>query len=1234
MKRRLNRVLSLLMTCAMVTSNIPVYAAGETVSDTTAEVVAESTIEADDEADEPETDKPAEEPVKEDETTAGEEASAAEDDAAGEEADVTDGDYQDITGYCEIKDGVLSKYTGDFAYISIPSGVTEIYDSTFSNHKEIKGVRFPSSIKNIGYSSFSGCKALELIELPTANPLVIEGYAFYETAMGKGTSNGDLVIPANVTNIGPGAFSKCSMLGTVTFAGGSGSVKMDSNVFAYNDRLSKITLSERTTDVPERFAGGCQQLEEVVWNANLKTIGERAFYENIKLKSSDLSNTVLTSIGYQAFGGSTMLPVVKLPVSSSLEIGGYAFSRTSMNNGTDEGDLVIPANVTKIGEGAFNNCPMLGTVDIVSGSDTIDFGNSVFSTDERLSSIKLSDRVTVIPQYFASNCKLLTEVTWPAALTTISNYAFYGDESLISSDLSKTAVTSIGYSAFNGCSAFPLVKFPEKGTLIIGNFVFNGTCMNDGMNTGELVIPANVAEIGGNAFANCAMLGKVTMIDGGSAIKFGESVFNNDDRLVKITLSDRVTEVSPYFASNCDLLEEVVWPAELTTIDYDAFSGDVLLKSSDLSNTSITSVGYAAFNGCKALPLVKFPATGSITLDGYAFAGTAMNDGTKDGVLVIPAGVKSIGYAAFSSCSNLGEVKIEDGGSTLVFDTYAFGSCPRLVKITLSDRVGQIPGSFAEYCSSLIELSGATKVTKVNGNAFYVSDKSEMILTNCSQQVLGYNWAGDNRVLAESACSVVFPKDKYSVEIGKTVKLEPTIKVYPEGAATPKLVWKSDGEAYATVDSNGNVKGIKETSSVYITVETSEGIRKGRVQIQVVKKGETPDPGPSDPIPGGADPTDPQPAIGNDTTALILVKGQKFTLAETDWKSSSKKVLKVRKGKAEAKNAGVATLSRGGKSINVQVLAPSFAEKSVNMIAGDIKAVTLSDTGSLDVYYTSTNPNVASVDADGNVTAYGKGKTVIQAYVNGSMRKCTVVVKEYDTSAKTFADTVEIAPLQTVTVKAPGFNAKKASWSSEDQEPKADKAKGVVYEDEIVRITDKGKLTAIGVGSTTLTATGGGTELKFTVMVKDPVEKVMYMNVGSKKAFKLTGTKKQPEWTIADQTIASKDEKGKIVAAKAGETEMTGKCENIEFSVRVIVEDPKIPGLSGKAPNYTVSIKKGETMDLDLSGIFQPITFKSSKSSVAFIDTKGTLYGRTKGSANITTRINGKTVKIKVTVTN
>ena len=1248
MKKRLNRVLSLLMTCALITSNIPVYAAGEDNSDTAAEVVAEDTIESetDDEADEAKAEQPAEEVVKDEETAAedavseddapaAEDAAPAEDDTpADEEADAEDGEYVDITGECTIKDGVLSKYEGkDHAYISIPSSVSKIDGSAFIDHKEIKGVKFPAGLTDIGYSAFYGCTALELIELPVANPLVIQGNAFYNTAMGKGNNNGDLVIPANVTKIGVNAFSRCSMLGTVVFAGGDGSIELGATVFGINERLSKITLSERTPVIPENFAYGCQQLEEVVWNANLKTIGDGAFYEDVKLTSSDLSKTALSSIGYNAFGGCTMLPLVKFPESGSLEIGGNAFNRTSMNNGTDEGDLVIPANVSSIGISAFSGCPMLGTVEFAPGSNSIALANHVFAYNERLSNIKLSDRVTVIPESFANSCKLLTEVTWPATLVTISESAFNNDESLISSDLSQTAVTSIGYYAFRGCSALPLVKLPESGTLIIGNYAFNGTNMNDGMNAGELVIPSNVAEIGSSAFSNCSMLGKVTIKDGASAVRFGQDIFAYNNRLEKISLSNRVTELPKSFALRCEQLEEVVWPAELTTIYDQAFYGDVSLKSSDLSKTSITTVGYGAFQGCKALPLVKFPTKGSITIGNYAFADTAMNDGTKDGVLVIPACVKTIETFAFRNCSNLGEVRVEDGGSTLVIGNSAFYSNPRLVKIALSGRVSQIPSDFAAYCPCLTELSGATKVTKVNGSAFYVSLKSEIILTNVSQQVLGYDWAKDNRVLTDSACSVVFPEEKYTVEAGKTIKLDPVITVYPEGAAAPKLVWKSDGEAYATVDSNGNVKGVKETSGVFVTVETAEGIFKGRVIVQVLKKGEKPDPGPSDPIPGGVDPTDPQPLIKSDTASLILVKGQKFVLAEKDWKSSSK-ILKVKKGKAVAKKTGTATISRPGQTINVQIIEPSFESKSVKMTAGEEKQIALTNTGSLETYYTSTNPDVASVDADGNVTAFAKGKTVIQGYANGKIYKCSVTVNEFDTSAKTFADTVKIAPLQTVTVKAPGFNAKKASWSSSDQEPKTEGlAKGVVYEDAIVRITDKGKLTAIGAGSTTLTATGGGTELKFTVHVDEPLEKELHINVGGKKAFKLNGIKKQPDWNIEDATIASKDNKGKIIGAKAGETTMTGICENFEYTVKVFVENPALSGADGKPYNYSITIKKGETKELMSDGVYQPIAFKSNKSHIAFLGIDGKLYGRTKGSANITAKVNGKTVKLKVKVT-
>lgn len=1242
MKKRFNRVLSMIMTCALVTSNIPVYAAGETKSDPAADVVSESIIEneteAEEDVDEVIADQSAEEPVKEDAVSDNESVPVEDDAPMAEDADAEDDEYVDITGYCVISaDGYLSDYTGNFPYISIPEGVSDITYNTFIDHNEIKGVKFPSSLRSIGGSAFSNCTSLELVELPTENPLSIDVYAFYQTSMGKGTNYGDLVIPSNVTTIGRSAFAKCSMLGSVTFEDGSGSIKFGERAFQDNEQLSKITLSERTSEIPDYFANNNTQLEEVIWPSNLNTIGEYAFADDTKLVSSDLSNTALSRIKRYAFDSCTSLPIVKLPTSVDLMIDYYAFHKTSMNSGDNAGDLIIPSNVTLIYSNAFSECLMLGSVTINEGSTFIGLDPLVFSKNERLTTINLSNRVKKIPTYFADGCKLLTEVTWPKTLTEIGSYAFHGDEALVSSDLSDTALTNIDPYAFCKCSALPLVKLPEKETLTIGKYAFNETCMNDGTKAGTLVIPENVIEICEGAFYMCSMLGEVIIDDGANALKMQLIAFGYNESLTRIAFSDRVTEIPRSLAFNCKNLEEVVWPAGLTTIGNTAFDEDEKLKSSDLSNTSVTSIGEMAFNGCKELPLVKFPATESLTIGSKAFKNTSMKDGDKDGVLVLPAGVTSIGSYAFSECSHLGEVQFEEGGNTVDFGVYALSYCPRLLRIDFSDRVSRFPYAFAYNSNSLIEVCNTSTVTEMDSYPFHAEQKNELILINPSEQMLEHDWKEDNRVLTESASSVVLPQDKYIVEEGKTIKLEPVITVYPAGTAAPKLIWKSMQADYATVDDDGNVKGIKEIEYVYIIAKTEEGIQKVKIKVQVVKKGENPDPGPtdpdpSDPIPGGVDPTDPQPSIKDDTTELILVKGQKFVMAEKDWKSDNK-CLQAKKGKIVAKKEGTAKLSRPGKSINVQIIAPSFDAKSVTMTAGEEKAVKLNGTGSLGVYYISTNPDAASVDEDGDVTAYAKGKTIIQAYVNGVMFKYTVVVKDFDTSAKAFAGTVELAALQTVTVKASGFNAKKASWSSSDQEAKTEGlAKGVVYEDAIVRITDKGKLTAIGAGSTTLTATGGGAELKFTVHVDEPVVKELHMNVGAKKAFKLAGIKKQPEWTITDQTIASKD-KSKIKGLKAGQTTMTGKCENFDYTVNIYVEDPAIPEASGKPYNYSITIKKGEVKELMPEGVFQPIAFKSNKSDIAFMSAEGKLYGRSKGSANISAKVNGKTVKIKVTVT-
>ena len=49
-------------------------------------------------------------------------------------------------------------------------------------------------------------------------------------------------------------------------------------------------------------------------------------------------------------------------------------------------------------------------------------------------------------------------------------------------------------------------------------------------------------------------------------------------------------------------------------------------------------------------------------------------------------------------------------------------------------------------------------------------------------------------------------------------------------------------------------------------------------------------------------------------------------------------------------------------------------------------------------------------------------------------------------------------------------------------------------------------------------------------------------------------------------------------------------------------------------------------------GNYQPVSFTSSKPAVATVDDAGVVYAKGKGSANITAKVNGKKIAVKVNV--
>ena len=404
------------------------------------------------------------------------------------------------------------------------------------------------------------------------------------------------------------------------------------------------------------------------------------------------------------------------------------------------------------------------------------------------------------------------------------------------------------------------------------------------------------------------------------------------------------------------------------------------------------------------------------------------------------------------------------------------------------------------------------------------------------------------------------------------------------------------------------------------------------------------DPKPDDPKPeiseieGGDGATDTQPSIDNTTTELTLVKGQKFTLLNMDWTSSNTSVLTASKGNITAKNAGSAKLSRKGQEINVTVIAPTVdkADKTLKLVAGetDVKLNLKGVPEDQEILYVSDNPDIATVDDNGNVSAVSKGNANITAYVSGVAYKFSVKSADADTSKRDFTKEVNLVPNQTVLVKLNGFNAKKAVWSSDKMLADNDIPKGYVYADDVVKINKAGKITAIGDGTTTITATeGSASPVTIAINVSEPAKQTIHLNVGKSKTLKLYGVKGKLDYDNDDSGVVSING-NKFTGSKAGTSVVRTSYEGFDYEITVIVEDPKIEkaGFTGKPYSYTIKMNAGDEETIAFNNVEQDVIFISSKNSIAYCDPDLKIHARSKGKAKLTAKVNGTKVTINVVV--
>lgn len=126
----------------------------------------------------------------------------------------------------------------------------------------------------------------------------------------------------------------------------------------------------------------------------------------------------------------------------------------------------------------------------------------------------------------------------------------------------------------------------------------------------------------------------------------------------------------------------------------------------------------------------------------------------------------------------------------------------------------------------------------------------------------------------------------------------------------------------------------------------------------------------------------------------------------------------------------------------------------------------------------------------------------------------------------------------------------------------------------------------------------------------------------------ITTNGKKPSFSSSDSKIASVNTYGKITAKKAGTVKITAKIKNGEASCTVTVQKTKIQ-LSAKE----IALENGQSARLKVnSSTGHPVTFKSSKKSIAQVDENGVITAKKPGTATITATVDKISASCKVTV--
>ena len=884
--------------------------------------------------------------------------------------------------YYHIEDGVLRTSCTRGKEFAAQGGWTSYWTSPGSRYFNPAGA---GSYFDAGAGAGGAIVPIYTYTLDDANRATITGYSGNATALyipgeidgHEVVAIGDrafqnrtdlrtVMIPDSVEKIEFEAFYNCINLKIVDLSSNLTTIGYD--VFGNCKSISKIEIPKslkkfdgtwgRGTNLSYGAFGGCSNLKTVNFEAGSTIVCAALFMGCDGIEEIELPDTI-TEIGDSAFKSCKNLNKVIIPESVT-KIDGDAFAECS-----GLVDIKMHEGINTIGSRAFYKCDRLLDIVIPDSVEKIEF--EAFRGCDKLENIKLSENLTIVGYGVFGDCKSISKIEIPKSLKKFDGTWGRG--------------TNLSYGAFGGCSNLKTVNF-EAGSTIVCAALFMGC---DGIE--EIELPDTITEIGDSAFKNCKNLDRITMNNGIEILE--SSAFEDCFSLTTINIPNTVKAISNSTFQDCTSLTEVHLSNILKEIPASTFSGCKKLTTINFPST-LTMIGNSAFSGCESLPEAILPS-GVEKIESNAFKNCkAMKKA------VVPDTVSSIGSSAFYGCETLTDITL--GSKLKKIESQTFYGCTVLPSIVISYNVTTIGDSAFVNCTKLTQITVPRNTTSIASNAFSYPKKMTMYgPSDCYAETYA-SGKGIKYVTQDiHATSVSLDITEKTAEHYDDFQLTATIAPLN---FTDAVVWTSSNEEVAAVSDTGYVEicGVG-TAVITVTAGNVKAVCKITVPQLIdwiefdedeieLKAGETyqlkPYISPSDATNKKLKYTSSDTKVAEvSASGLVTAKSEgeaKIRAAATDGSDEYAVCYVTVTGKAKVTGITLdrtsAEVKRGEKlTLNVTV-SPSYASNKK-------------------VVWKSANTKIATVDANGSVTAKAPGRTkitVTSAENSSYQASCTVTV--------------------------------------------------------------------------------------------------------------------------------------------------------------------------------------------------------------------------------------------------